>query len=78
MKDRMCSSACLTAYGKSLCYQTLSFLMEHKLGGNRAVPVVSSLVALMEDQVYGDSCGLGTHGQLEWCNGEEGEVEEDL
>ena len=35
-------------------------------------------VALMEDQVYGDSCGLGTHGQLEWCNGEEGEVEEDL
>ena len=27
--------------------------MEHKLGGNRAILVVSPLVALMGDQVYG-------------------------
>ena len=27
--------------------------MEHKQGGNRAILVVSPLVALMEDQVYG-------------------------
>ena len=31
-----------------LCYQTLLFLTEHKLGGNRAVLVVSSLVALIK------------------------------
>ena len=37
MKDRMCSSACP---------------MEHKLGGSKAILVVSPLVALMEDQVY--------------------------
>ena len=27
--------------------------------------------------MYGDSCGLGTHGQFEWCNGEVGEDKED-
>ena len=44
---------------EELCYQTLPFLMEHKLGGNRAVLVVSPLVALMEDQVYGlKKCGV--------------------
>ena len=37
---------------QSLCYQTLPFLMEHKLGGSKAILVVSPLVALMEDQVY--------------------------
>ena len=42
-----------TGYSKSLYYQMLPFLMEHKLGGNRAVLVVSPLVALMEDQLYG-------------------------
>ena len=51
MKDRMCSSACPPAMA-GLCYQTLPFLMEHKLGGNRAILVVSPLLALMEDQVY--------------------------
>ena len=35
-----------TGYGKSLCYQTLPFLMEHKLGRNRAILVVSSLVGV--------------------------------
>ena len=41
-----------TGYGKSLCYQTLPFQMEHKLGGNKGILVMSPLVALMEDQVY--------------------------
>ena len=41
-----------TGYRKSLCYQTLPFLMEHKLGGSKAILVVSPLVDLMEDQVY--------------------------
>ena len=45
-----------TGYGKSLCYQALPFVMDHKLGlvgTNRssAVLVVSPLVALMIDQV---------------------------
>ena len=52
--------------------------MEHKLGGNRDVLVVSPLVAIMEDQVYKYLCGLGTHGWLEWYNGEEGEDKENL
>ena len=39
---------CLHAYDKGLCYQTVPFLMEHKLGGNRAVLVVSSLIALIK------------------------------
>ena len=30
-----------TGYGKSLCYQTLPFVMEHELGGDRAVITVS-------------------------------------
>ena len=34
-----------TGYGKSLCYLTLPFLMEHELGGNNAILVVSPLVA---------------------------------
>ena len=28
-----------TGYGKSLCYQTLPFVMEHDLGGDRAIIV---------------------------------------
>ena len=45
-----------TGYGKSLCYQALPFLMDHKLGlvgtsRSSAVLVVSPLVALMIDQV---------------------------
>ena len=38
--------------------------MEHKLGGKRDVLVVLRMGFL----------GLGTHGQLEWCNGEEGDT----
>ena len=37
---------------------TLPFLMEHELGGSKAILVVSPLVALMEDQV----CILMKHG----------------
>ena len=51
MKDRMCSSACSLAMEEPMCYQTFLFLMEHQLGGNRAILVVSLLVDLMEDQV---------------------------
>ena len=45
-----------TGYGKSLCYQTLPFVMDHKLSQvgtqkSSAVLVVSPLVALMVDQV---------------------------
>ena len=32
---------------KSLCYQTLPFVMEHELGGDRAVIIVSALVAIL-------------------------------
>ena len=37
---------------ESLCYQILPFLMEHKVGANKSILVVSPLVALMEDQLY--------------------------
>lgn len=43
-----------TGFGKSLCYQTLPFVMDYKLGckdNHSAVLVVSPLVALMIDQV---------------------------
>ena len=42
-----------TGFGKSLCFQTLPFVFDHKLGFQRksAVVVVSPLVALMTDQV---------------------------
>ena len=45
-----------TGFGKSLCFQTLPFVMDHKLGlvgtqNSNAVLVVSPLVALMVDQV---------------------------
>ena len=43
------------SYGKSLCYQTLPFVMDFKNNRNEcAVVVVSPLTVLMEDQV----CGL--------------------
>ena len=40
-------------FGKNLCFQTLPFVFDHKLGFQRksAVVVVSPLVALMTDQV---------------------------
>ena len=45
-----------TGYGKSLCYQTIPFLMDHKLGlvsasKSSTVLVVSPLVSLIIDQV---------------------------
>ena len=44
-----------TGYGKSLCYQVLPFLFDHKLGFVRgkssAVVVFSPLISLMVDQV---------------------------
>ena len=44
-----------TGFGKSICYQALPFLFNHKLGlavtQRRAVLVVSPLIALMIDQV---------------------------
>ena len=49
--NRMCSSAWRWLWQEP-GYQTLPFLMEHKLGGNKAILVMSPLVALMEDQVY--------------------------
>ena len=43
-----------TSFGKSVCYQALSFVMDHQRGcSGSAVIVVSPLVALMEDQVSG-------------------------
>ena len=48
-----------TGYGKSLCYQTLPFVMDFKNNCNKcAVVVVSPLIALMEDQI----CGLKKKG----------------
>ena len=48
-----------TGYGKSLCYQTIPFVMGFKNDcNNTAVVVVSPLIALMEDQV----CGLKKKG----------------
>lgn len=45
-----------TGFGKSICYQTLPFVMDHKLGRvgastRSAVLVISPLTALMMDQV---------------------------
>ena len=42
------SFVCLpTGYGKSLCYQSLPFVMEQELGGDRAVFIVYALVAIL-------------------------------
>ena len=43
-----------TGYGKSICFQTLPFLFDYKLGASQtksSVVVVSPLIALMVDQV---------------------------
>ena len=32
-------------YGKSLCYQIMPFVMEHELGGDRAVIIVSAILS---------------------------------
>ena len=42
IKTRRNVFVCLpTGYGKSLYYQTLLFVMEHELGGDRSVIIVS-------------------------------------
>ena len=38
--------------GKSLWYQTLPFVMEYELGGDRAVIIVSALVAIAIEFLY--------------------------
>ena len=54
-----------TGYGKSVCYQALLFMFDHKLGrlnpvDRSLVIVVSPLVSLMTDQVTGlRSIGVG-------------------
>ncbi len=54
--DRTCLCACLpTGFGKNLCYQAISFVMDFKLGRARtsktsAILVVSPLVSPMVDQ----------------------------
>ena len=56
-----------TGFGKSICYQSLPFVMDNKLGlsRNSAVLVVSPLTALMVDQIHslrskGVKCSLIT------------------
>ena len=50
----------LTGFGKSLCYQALPFMMEHKMGqlGGCAMLVVVRLVALLINQVGSKLFGL--------------------
>ena len=45
-----------TGFGKSICFQILPFVFDHKGGGNHAVVVVSPLIALMIDQVQSLRC----------------------
>ena len=47
-------------YGKSLCYQTLPFVMEHELGGDRAVIIVSALVAILSSAISVSKDIIGT------------------
>ena len=57
----------LTGFGKSICYQSLPFIFDYKLGKNSAptnqrsvVLVASPLVSLMVDQVCSlQSAGVG-------------------
>ena len=49
-----------TGYGKSLCYQTLPFVMEHELGGDRAVIIVSALVAILSSSSSVSKVNIGT------------------
>ena len=47
-------------YGNSLCYQTLPFVMEHELGGDRAVIIVSALVAILNSSTSVSKDSIGT------------------
>ena len=55
---------CCPLDGKSLCYQTLSFVMEHKLGGYRAVIIVSALVAIFSSSTLVSKDNIGTEEYL--------------
>ena len=46
--------------GKSLCYQTLPFVMEHELGGDRAVIIVSALVSISSSSTSVSKDNIGT------------------
>ena len=47
-------------YGKSLCYQIMPFVMEHELGGDRAVIIVSALVAILSSSTSVSKDNIGT------------------
>ena len=49
-----------TGYGESLYYQTLPFVMEHELGGDRAVIIVSALVAILSSSTSVSKDNFGT------------------
>ena len=44
----------------SLCYQTLPFVMEYELGGDRAVIIVSALVAILSSSTSVSKDNTGT------------------
>ena len=46
--------------GKSLWYQTLPFVMEYELGGDRAVIIVSALVAILSSSTSVSKDNTGT------------------
>ena len=46
-------------YGKSLCFQTLPFVVEHKLGGDRAVIIVSTLVTILCSSILVSKDNIG-------------------
>ena len=47
-------------WGKNLCYQTLPFVMEHELGGDRAVIIVSALVTILSSSTSVSKDNIGT------------------
>ena len=46
--------------GKSLWYQSLPFVMEYELGGDRAVIIVSALVAILSSSTSVSKDNIGT------------------
>ena len=45
---------------ESLCHQTLPFVMEHELGGDRAVLIVPALVAILSSSTSVSKDNFGT------------------
>ena len=60
MKGAMSLSVCPLDMGRGLCYQTLPFVMEHELGGDRAVIIVSALVAILSSSTSVSKDNIGT------------------